>query len=115
MLTVRIVLGPGIGGALYSNILQERQQHYVTRYAHNVDAMNHDAATSYQQTLRGMQYQDKSATEAEHMAAISTKGRVQAQACCERDFGLDNICLPVLHASSVAIALSKAGDTHVVF
>ena len=80
MLTVRMVLGPGIGGAVYSNVLQERQQHYVTRYAHNVDDMNHDAATSYQQTLRGMQYQGKSSTEAEHMAAISTKGRIQAQA-----------------------------------
>lgn len=33
MLTVRMVLGPGIGGAIYSNVLQERQQHYITRYA----------------------------------------------------------------------------------
>lgn len=80
MLTVRMVLGPGIGGAVYSNVLQERQQHYVTRYAHNVDAMNHDASSSYQQTFKGMQYQGKSSTEAEHMAAISTKGRIQVQA-----------------------------------
>ena len=29
MLNVRMVLGPGIGGAIYSNVLQERQQHYI--------------------------------------------------------------------------------------
>ena len=59
MLTVRMVLGPGIGGAIYSNVLQERQQHY---------------------TVQGMQYQGKSETEAHNMAAMSVKGRIQVQA-----------------------------------
>ena len=40
MLTVRMVLAPSIGTALYSNVLQERQQHYITRYAQNVDMMH---------------------------------------------------------------------------
>lgn len=80
MLTVRMVIGPGIGTAIYTNILQERQQHYVTRYAQNVDRMNPDAEASYTQTARGMRYQGKSETEAEQMASISTKGRIQAQA-----------------------------------
>ncbi|MDH6357361.1 hypothetical protein M2135_001231 [Parabacteroides sp. PF5-9] len=80
MLTVRMVLGPGIGTAVYTNLLQERQQHYVTRYAQNVDIINPDASASYRQTLQGMRYQGKSVTEAEHMAALSTKGRVQVQA-----------------------------------
>ncbi|WP_085536776.1 MFS transporter [Massilibacteroides vaginae] len=80
MLTVRMVLGPGIGTAIYTNVLQERQQHYVTRYVQNVDAMNQDASASYNQTIRGMQFQGKSLTEAENMAAISTKGRIQLQA-----------------------------------
>lgn len=80
MLTVRMVLGPGIGAAIYTNVLQERQQHYITRYAQNVDLMNPEASASYMQTVRGMQYQGKSETEARQMAAISTKGRVQVQA-----------------------------------
>lgn len=80
MLTVRMVIGPGIGTAIYTNLLQERQQHYVTHYAQNVDRMNPDAEASYTQTARGMRYQGKSETEAEQMASISTKGRIQAQA-----------------------------------
>ncbi|MDH6342546.1 MFS family permease [Parabacteroides sp. PFB2-12] len=80
MLTVRMILGPGIGTAVYTNLLQERQQHYVTRYAQNVDTINPDASASYSQTLQGMRYQGKSVTEAEHMAALSTKGRIQVQA-----------------------------------
>ena len=80
MLTVRMVLGPGIGGAIYSNVLQERQQHYITRYAQNVDLLNPDASTSFLGTVQGMKYQGKSETEARNMAAISTKGRIQVQA-----------------------------------
>mgnify|MGYP001518836696 FL=1 len=80
MLTVRMVLGPGIGGALYSNILQERQQHYVTRYAQNVDMLHPEASASFTQTVQGMQYQGKSKQDAVNMAAMSTKGRIQVQA-----------------------------------
>lgn len=80
MLTVRMVLGPGIGGAIYSNVLQERQQHYITRYAQNVDLVNPEASASYINTVQGMQYQGKSETEAHHMAAMSVKGRIQVQA-----------------------------------
>lgn len=80
MLTVRMVLAPGIGGALYSNVLQERQQHYVTRYAQNVDMLHPEASASFTQTVQGMQYQGKSKAEAVNMAAMSTKGRIQVQA-----------------------------------
>ena len=80
MLTVRMVLGPGIGGAIYSNVLQERQQHYITRYAQNVDLVNPEASSSYSNTVQGMQYQGKSETEAHSMAAMSVKGRIQVQA-----------------------------------
>ena len=80
MLTVRMVLGPGIGGAIYSNVLQERQQHYITRYAQNVDLVNPEASASYTNTVQGMQYQGKSETEAHNMAAMSFKGRIQVQA-----------------------------------
>jgi hypothetical protein len=80
MLTVRMVLAPSIGAALYTNVLQERQQHYVTRYAQNVDMLHPEASTSFTQTVQGMQYQGKSKQEAISMAAISTKGRIQVQA-----------------------------------
>ena len=80
MLTVRMVLGPGIGGAIYSNVLQERQQHYITRYAQNVDLVNPEASASYTNTVQGMQYQGKSETEAHNMAVMSVKGRIQVQA-----------------------------------
>ena len=80
MLTVRMVLGPGIGGAIYSNVLQERQQHYITRYAQNVDLVNPEASASYTNTVQGMQYQGKSETEAHNMTAMSVKGRIQVQA-----------------------------------
>lgn len=80
MLTVRMSIGPGIGSALYSNILQNRQQYYVTSFAQNRDRMNPDIAASYAQTVQGMKYQGKSETEAHHMAALSSKGSVQVQA-----------------------------------
>ena len=80
MLSVRMVIGPGVGTALYSNVLQERQQYYVTRYAHDYDRTNVELTNTYNQTMRGMQYQGKSVTESEQMAAISAKGKVQVQA-----------------------------------
>ena len=80
MLSVRMVLGPCVGTALYTNVLQHRQQNYITRFAHDVDRVEVRNAASYDQTVRGMRYQGKSETEAENMAAISTKGKVQVQA-----------------------------------
>ena len=80
MLTFRMIVGPGIGSALYSNMLQERQQHYIVRLAHDVDRMDPDAAATYDNTIRGLQMQGKSRAEAEAMAALSTKGKVQVQA-----------------------------------
>ena len=80
MLTVRMIIAPGIGSALYTNVFQHRQQHYITRYAQEYDRMNQPVATNYDQTARGMMYQGKSETEAQQMASISTKGKVQVQA-----------------------------------
>lgn len=80
MLTFRMVVGPGIGSALYSNVLQYRQQYYVTRYAHDFDRTNEATARQWDMTVRGMQAQGKSETEAREMAAMSLKGKVQVQA-----------------------------------
>ena len=80
MLSVRMIIGPGIGSAVYANVFQERQQYYVTRYAHDFDRTSPETAAAYEQTVRGMKYQGKSNADAETMAAMSLKGKVQVQA-----------------------------------
>ena len=80
MLTIRMVLAPSMGAAFYTNLLQERQQHYVTRYAQNVDMLNSEASDSFTHTIQGMQFQGKDKSEAVQMASISVKGRIQVQA-----------------------------------
>ena len=80
MITIRMVIAPAFGASVYTNVLQERQQHYITRYAENVDMMNPEASTSFTQTVKGLTYVGKSKAEAVNMAALSTKGRVQIQA-----------------------------------
>ena len=80
MLTVRMVIAPCIGSALYTNVLQHRQQYYITRFAQDYDRTSIETAKTYDQTVMGMQYQGKSVTEAQNMAAMSAKGKVQVQA-----------------------------------
>ena len=80
MLTTRMVIGPVIGTSLYSNVMQHRQQHYITRFASGVDEVSPEASANYKQTVRGMQYMGKSYVEAHNMAAMSTKGKIQVQA-----------------------------------
>ena len=80
MLSVRMVIGPGVGAALYSGVLQNRQQHYVTMFAQDVDRVDTQSASAYDQTAYGMRLQGRSQAEAETMAAMSAKGKVQVQA-----------------------------------
>ena len=80
MLSVRMVIGPGVGAALYSGVLQNRQQHYVTMFAQDVDRVDTQSAAAYDQTAYGMCLQGRSAAEAETVAAMSAKGKVQVQA-----------------------------------
>lgn len=80
MITIRMVIAPSMGAAVYTNALQERQQNYVTRYAQDIDLLHPDASASFMSTVRGMSYQGKSKAEAVNMAAMSVKGRVQVQA-----------------------------------
>ena len=80
MLTVRMMIGPGIGSALYSNVLQHRQQYYVTRYAQDFDRMDAETAKTYDMTVQGMKMQGKTDAEAQQMAALQLKGKVMVQA-----------------------------------
>lgn len=75
-----MVIAPAIGTALYTNVLQNRQQYYVTSFAQDVDRVNLQSAASYDQTVYGMRMQGKSETEAQNMAATSAKGKIQIQA-----------------------------------
>lgn len=80
MLTVRMAIGPGAGSSLYSNVLQHRQQYYITCFSQDRDEMSPEIAMSYTQTVQGMKYQGKSEVESQNMAALSAKGKVQVQA-----------------------------------
>ena len=80
MLTVRMIVAPGIGSALYSNVLQYRQQYYITRYSHDYNRTETSTDATYKQTIRGMKAQGRSDAEAETMAAMSLKSNVQVQA-----------------------------------
>lgn len=80
MLSVRMVVGPGIGSALYSNVMQHRQQHYVTMLAQDYDRTDTQTAADYDRTAYGMRMQGSSGTDAENVAAMSVKGKVQVQA-----------------------------------
>ena len=42
--------------------------------------MHAEATATYDRTAMGMRYQGKNETEAQQMASISTKGRIQVQA-----------------------------------
>jgi len=80
MLAIRSVVGPVGGVSLYSNAVNQRTEHYIARLSHNVDRMNPEIAGSYQNTQFGMMMQGKSYENAEQVAAMSTKGRIQVQA-----------------------------------
>lgn len=80
MLTIRMVIAPSVGAAAYTNVQQERQQYYVTRYAQDIDMLHPEAAATFTGTVQGMQYQGKSKAESIHMAALSAKGEIQMQA-----------------------------------
>ncbi|MDD6473588.1 MAG: MFS transporter [Bacteroidales bacterium] len=81
MLTVRMIVGPGIGAAAYGTVLQYRQQHYIERFAQDMDRMAPEVADQYDKTVMGMKMmQGRSDAEAENMAALQLKGKAQVQA-----------------------------------
>lgn len=80
MLTVRMILGPAVGTSLYTNVLQNRQQHYLTVYAGSSDAVSPEASAQFRQTVYGARMQGRSEEEGQIMASMSAKGRMQVQA-----------------------------------
>lgn len=76
----RSVIGPTVGSCLYSNLLNERQQYYITRLSTDMDALNPETNASYEASLQKATMQGKSREEAMTIAATSIKGRIQVQA-----------------------------------
>lgn len=80
MLFFRNALAPVAGMSLYTNWLQERQQHYIQRLAQNVDYENQQAAT-YDYGLRRMgQARGSSSLEAQQLSATAMRGKITVQA-----------------------------------
>ena len=99
MITVRMVLAPCIGAALYTNVLQERQQHYVTRYAQNVDMLHPEASASFTQTVQGMHQHGCHIHQRTHPGAGHPL-------CCKGNGRMDTLCLPDLHDICACRAVS---------
>ncbi len=80
MLLFRNALTPVAGMSLYTNWLQERQQHYIHRLAQNVDYENQQAAT-YDYGMRRMgQAKGGSSLEAQQLSATAMRGKITVQA-----------------------------------
>lgn len=80
MVAVRNVAAPAIGTSVYANWLQERQQHYITRFAQEVREDNPSSAARFFQSVRLGKRQGKDPFEAARLASTSLKGQMTLQA-----------------------------------
>lgn len=80
MIWMRNAIAPVVGSSIYSNWLNQRQQYYVTRLAHDVDRQNplSDAVATQAQMLG--RSTGKGSLEASQFATTSIKGKVMVQA-----------------------------------
>ena len=80
MVAVRNVVAPAIGTSVYANWLQERQQHYATRFVQDVRMDNPQSSARFVQVARLGQMQGKDGFEASRLASTLMKGQVSLQA-----------------------------------
>lgn len=80
MVAVRNVVAPAIGTSVYANWLQERQQHYITRFAQDVRLDNPQSSAPFVQAAYLGQRQGKDSFEASRWASTLIKGQVSLQA-----------------------------------
>ena len=109
MLTVRMVLAPSIGAALYTNVLQERQQHYVTRYAQNVDMLHPEAVRLVYPNCTRYAISGKEQTRSnQHGCHIHqrTHPSTSHSLCYKGNGRMDTLCLPDLHDICACRAVS---------
>lgn len=80
MLAFRSVIAPVVGATVYTNLMNERQQYYITKLSQNVDVLNPEIAGIYSQTVAVGIMEGKSNEDAQIIATMSVKGRIQVQA-----------------------------------
>lgn len=80
MILIRNSIAPVVGSTIYSNWLEERQQHYITRLSENVDQNNLPANKLYQSSILVGNNQGKSLHESEQLATTSIYGKIAVQA-----------------------------------
>jgi len=80
MLTMRSVIGPSAGIALYSNLFQNRENYYTSRLAQDVDMLNPEASAGFVHTQTGAMMQGKSYEEAQELASMSITKEIRVQA-----------------------------------
>lgn len=80
MVAVRNVVAPAIGTSVYANWLQEKQQHYITRFVQDVRPDNPQSSISFAQASLLGQMQGKDGLEASRLASTMLKGKVSLQA-----------------------------------
>lgn len=80
MIWMRNSIAPVIGASIYSNVLNERQQYYITRLSQDVDATNPMAAAAHARNTAVGKASGKSSFESEQFSTVALKGRVTLQA-----------------------------------
>ena len=80
MVAVRNVVAPAIGTSVYANWLQEKQQHYITRFVQDVRPDNPQSSIPFAQASLLGQMQGKDGLEASRLASTMLKGKVSLQA-----------------------------------
>lgn len=80
MIWMRNAIAPMVGSAVYANLLNHRQQYYVTRLAQAADAGNAQAVATFRQAAQKGLREGKSSGGAEEFAATVLKGRLTVQA-----------------------------------
>lgn len=80
MILTRNAIGPTIGTSIYSNWLNERQQHYIILLSDDLDSRNIIASDSFSRTESIGKIQGKNALESKQTASASLKQQTAIQA-----------------------------------
>lgn len=113
MIWMRNAIAPVAGVSIYTNWLNHRQQHFITRLAQTVDEENPMAYASFVQTKRASQASGKSTTEAEQLSVAALKRRVAQQATilAMKDITGETVLLLLLTAVLTLILPYHKGET----
>lgn len=103
MIWMRNSIAPVIGASIYSNRLNERQQHYITVLSEDVTATSPAAARSYAQGVMMARASGKGTFESERFSSIAAKGKITVQATI--------VAMKEITGNTVILILIVAGIT----